>query len=212
MQKRKWTEYERRFLNEKYHLNSNKELSKILNRTTRSIQMYANSVLKLQKYPSPKSGFLFCSTCKKEKLDSEFHKNSNSQFSGRGRVYSCKKCTQINLKKVKEKQPLIVWSRRTIENHKKKYKVLINKNELAKLAASTSLCSFCHSPISYKNEKIKNNSATIDRLDNEDILSLQNTTICCYQCNSTKRNRTIKEFVDYMEITLPIVRSFLSEH
>jgi hypothetical protein len=210
MKKRKWTEEEINFLKRNYTSKSIQELSHILNRTGRSIRMYANSQLKLQKYPEPKEGHLFCSTCKKEKQQNEFHKNSNTHFSGRGYVYSCKNCVQLQLKETKEKNPLAVWARRTIENHKKKYKVLINKDKLIKLTESIKQCPFCQSFISYKNDKISNNSATIDRLDNGNTLTLDNITICCYQCNSTKRNRTLKEFADYMEKALPLVRSFLS--
>lgn len=42
-----------------------------------------------------------------------------------------------------------------------------------------------------------NKSPTLDRLDNEQIIRSDNILILCYQCNATKRDRTLKEFLDY---------------
>ena len=42
-----------------------------------------------------------------------------------------------------------------------------------------------------------NNSPTLDRLDNEKVIRNDNVLILCYKCNATKRDRTLKEFLDY---------------
>ncbi len=44
---------------------------------------------------------------------------------------------------------------------------------------------------------MKNNSPTLDRLDNETVIRKNNITILCYKCNATKRDRTLSEFLDY---------------
>jgi len=42
-----------------------------------------------------------------------------------------------------------------------------------------------------------NKSPTLDRLDNENVIKRDNVLILCYQCNATKRDRTLREFLDY---------------
>ena len=42
-----------------------------------------------------------------------------------------------------------------------------------------------------------NKSPTLDRLDNEKVIRTDNVLILCYQCNATKRDRTLKEFLEY---------------
>jgi hypothetical protein len=42
-----------------------------------------------------------------------------------------------------------------------------------------------------------NRSPTLDRLDNEKVIRSDNILILCYQRNATKRDRTLKEFLDY---------------
>ena len=37
----------------------------------------------------------------------------------------------------------------------------------------------------------------MDRLDNEKVIRSDNILILCYQRNATKRDRTLKEFLDY---------------
>jgi hypothetical protein len=37
----------------------------------------------------------------------------------------------------------------------------------------------------------------LDRVDNEDVIRSDNILILCYQCNATKRDRTLKESLDY---------------
>ena len=42
-----------------------------------------------------------------------------------------------------------------------------------------------------------NTSPTLDRLDNENVIRSDNVLVLCYQCNATKRDRTLSEFFDY---------------
>jgi hypothetical protein len=42
-----------------------------------------------------------------------------------------------------------------------------------------------------------NRSPTLDRLGNENEIRSDNILILCYQCNATKRDRSLKEFLEY---------------
>lgn len=49
---------------------------------------------------------------------------------------------------------------------------------------------------------MNNKSPTLDRLDNEEVIRSDNVLILCYKCNATKRDRTLKEFLDYCRVVV----------
>ena len=56
----------------------------------------------------------------------------------------------------------------------------------------------CDEPLDWEYGTGRNdNSPTLDRVNNENILTLDNTWIICSRCNATKHNRTMKEFINY---------------
>ena len=74
--------------------------------------------------------------------------------------------------------------------------------ELYELASRVDACVFCGCQLDWQlgsKGSMKNNSPTLDRIDNEDVIRRDNILIICYRCNATKRDRTLKEFIDYCQ-------------
>lgn len=72
--------------------------------------------------------------------------------------------------------------------------------ELYQLASKTESCFICGIQIDWQlgnKGHMNNRSPTLDRLDNEDVIRKDNILILRYKCNATKRDRTLKEFLDY---------------
>jgi len=46
------------------------------------------------------------------------------------------------------------------------------------------------------------NSATLDRMNNEEIMTINNIQIICSKCNRTKSNKTMSEFIEWCNIVL----------
>jgi len=136
---------------------------------------------------------------------------------------------KINYKKIKEKNdeylrthreeiykkaklyrrnnPVKVWCISTVKNHRlQNHKVLFKWQELLPVAIKAKNCSICNIKLdwSYKNKrgKLILTSPTLDRKNNGKILTLNNTWIICFSCNATKRNRTLKEFIDYCNLVI----------
>jgi hypothetical protein len=68
------------------------------------------------------------------------------------------------------------------------------------MALKADLCFICGCQIDWQlgtKGHMNNRSPTLDRLDNEKVIRADNVLILCYQCNATKRDRTLKEFLDY---------------
>lgn len=152
-----------------------------------------------------------CSKCKEKKDISEFWKHKRSKD---GLYCWCKKCWkeygkkyyQKNKERIskhsreyRKKHPVKHWCRTTIRQHKHKgFKVLFNFKDLIPIAKQTKYCSICDIKLKWGYDKGRTNaSPTLDRINNGKILTLNNIQIICYKCNATKRDRTMKEFIEY---------------
>ena len=160
-------------------------------------------------------GTKICKKCQIEKPLSEFY-IAKSGHSWRMKI--CKKCEEPGRLKYREKNKEkiletariwslnnseAVWAKGTIRNHRKKgIVVLIKDKELAEVAKKSRECSFCGIPLrwgqgKYGRGNIVRNSPTLDRLNNENYMTMDNIALICYSCNTTKGTRTLKEFKDY---------------
>jgi len=199
-----WSQEEIFFLKENFQRLGVKECSTKLKRSDRSIQMKACR-LRLLLRKKPQMGHLFCSDCKKEKPIEEFYQNQ-SKKTKRQYAYYCKGCGQ----KRYEKYRISFWSSNTIQQHKKVgCSINFTPSELTKKAKETKHCLFCKCELGWHNNGIQNNSPTLERLNNDTNLTLQNIAILCYQCNSTKRDRTLLEFANYISLIKPILDSLV---
>jgi len=155
-----------------------------------------------------------CSKCKKEKNIEEFVKNRRCKDGYRN---PCKECNRNQQReyyhKNKEKwkkynrvwrknNPVKRWCMQTISAHKQNgYKVLFTTNDLLPVAKQTNTCPICDIKLDWEFGKgHKRNSPSLDRMNNSKIIKLNNIKIICYKCNSTKLDRTMKEFVDYCKM------------
>lgn len=154
-----------------------------------------------------------CNRCKRELPISEFY----TQPSGIRRI--CKKCdneysrnyhkTHPEYDKRYEKEyarrnPKRRWATACLSGHRRNgYITEITSKELYQIACKTELCFICGCQIDWQlgnKGHMHNKSPTLDRLDNGDTIRSGNVLIMCYQCNATKRDRTLKEFLDYCRV------------
>ena len=71
---------------------------------------------------------------------------------------------------------------------------------LAGKARNTTHCELCGHELDYNAGKDYSCYASLDRINNEIVLTEDNVWIVCYRCNTTKSNRTLTEFIDYCEL------------
>ena len=141
----------------------------------------------------------FCYKCKTEKPIAEFNKDRSNKG---GLQKRCRKCDNQYRREWFRKNPIKTWCSQTIRNHKTDdYIVDIKRDELMKMAIKTKKCPICGITLDYsfgtKNNKLWINSPSLDRINNEKFLNLDNIQIICRRCNATKLNRSMKEFVIY---------------
>ena len=80
------------------------------------------------------------------------------------------------------------------------YKIELTYAELCEVALKTDSCFICGTMLDWQlgsKGHMNGRSPTLDRLDNEEVIRRDNILILCYKCNATKRDRTLKEFLDY---------------
>lgn len=56
----------------------------------------------------------------------------------------------------------------------------------------------------YSTGKTQDDSPTLDRLNNEDFINLDNIQILCCQCNNFKRDRTIPELIEWCKKAIEV--------
>lgn len=104
--------------------------------------------------------------------------------------------------------PHRVWAINTIAGHRKRgYDVSgLCYPALEKKAQAVGVCRYCHRTLvwnhSHEGGAQAPLSPTMDRINNELVLTLDNIQIICSQCNTTKGARTHTEFVHYLTDTI----------
>jgi len=93
-----------------------------------------------------------------------------------------------------------MWALNTLGGHRRKgFGIHISINNLESLAKKIIYCLYCGMELDWtsgnKNNSPKLNSPSLDRINNEKELRMDNIRILCYGCNRTKGNKTHKDFI-----------------
>jgi len=156
-----------------------------------------------------------CSNCHKLKPLSDFNINKYGEPQG-----NCKECAKEASRLWRIEHPECnetwkehrrdfrienvhrLWAMGTIRSHnnsKKGYTILLSVVVLTELAKNTRICYYCGCELDWTplKGKLNMNSPTLDRRNNEKEIRLDNINIICTLCNTTKQDRTEKEFIEY---------------
>lgn len=93
-----------------------------------------------------------------------------------------------------------VWATRTRSMHRTNgFLVNIELNDLHEMAENIENCPICGCELKWLSGHgtVRENSPTLDRINNQSEMTIDNVWIICHRCNTTKRNRSMKEFVEY---------------
>jgi hypothetical protein len=154
--------------------------------------------------------FRICKTCKRKLPSSEFYSPPS------GTRHNCKKCeyaySRAYFRKhpdfrpryernYRRQNPRKRWASACLSGHKRRgHAIQLSYNELCEVALKTESCFICGKMLDWQlgnKGRMKDNSPTLDRVDNEIVIRADNIAIMCYKCNATKRDRTLKELLDY---------------
>jgi len=171
-----------------------------------------------------------CTKCKTEKSADQF---SKTLYTSTGLKSWCKTCCNNLAKgeqsykyriknrdklnnKAKErirKNPYRTWATSTLKTHRKKYIINITIDELIKFINNIANCQICECELDWnvgtKDGKSKLNSPSLDRINNEDIININNIQIICVNCNKTKGSRTMDGFIKYCRT---VINKFDPDH
>jgi hypothetical protein len=134
----------------------------------------------------------------------DYYKEYRANHKDAQKEYVKNNKTRIQLKNCewRKKNPQRSWVLKTKSGHKVAgYQFLFSDDELINLAKNTKHCFICGIPLDWTGAKGKLNksSPSLDRKDGKIILSLNDIQIICFECNRTKGNRTMEEFISYCE-------------
>ena len=152
-----------------------------------------------------------CSKCKELKELDQFNKNKNRKD---GRNPRCRDCHRIHYtdnkaryaelgKLWRNSNPLRAWAVSTVKSHRGRgYIIELTVDELLNFIADKKICNYCGRELDWgigNKGKICSNSPSLDRVNNEMIISLNNIKILCHQCNRTKGGRTHREYIEHCQ-------------
>jgi 5-methylcytosine-specific restriction endonuclease McrA len=75
-------------------------------------------------------------------------------------------------------------------------------DELVEFVSDKENCEICGKKITWYSgiKHLISSSPTLDRLNNESDIHINNIQLLCNECNRTKGTKTMKEFVNYCKI------------
>jgi len=84
--------------------------------------------------------------------------------------------------------------------HKKHgYDVQVTSEEAFEILKATGgICRYCKKPMVRGEGKMHDRSPTIDRINNEKVMTKDNVQYICKQCNTTKGAHTHDEFIGFL--------------
>lgn len=127
----------------------------------------------------------------------EMHKEERKEYNKKYREEHKEERRQY-YKEHKEKNIYLWWAKKVIRHHKdRNNNIYITSEELERLARKVKFCPLCNVELSYNNAKSSNNTASLDRLNNENDIRADNIAIICRKCNTIKNDKKIGEFFEY---------------
>jgi len=158
-----------------------------------------------------------CSKCGELKPLDEFYKNATSSD---GHDWKCKSCankyhklySKTNSAKVKvtkdkyvDKYPHRKRASGTLSTHKQRgMKVSITLTQVENLFAETTHCPICGRKLDCHSRPgfASASSPSLDRIDNDNEIRIDNVWVICKHCNTTKQDRTLEEFYEYCKMVV----------
>ncbi len=142
---------------------------------------------------------------KKKQYDKQYYNKNKDDIDNKNKNYRKENKDKVSTQQKEwyKNNPHRVWARATINNHKKrKFKVDITISELTKLAKNTFNCCYCGKEFSWVNGKGKkqHNSPTLDRIDNEQFMDINNIQILCDRCNTAKGVMTHSKYITHCKL------------
>lgn len=106
-------------------------------------------------------------------------------------------------KREREKHPKKIWAKSSINQHlRRNFDVKITWVELLKMANEVDVCPICGCEFDWgtkKDGKAIQASPSLDRYNNDRIITKKNSWIICHYCNMAKGEKTMEEFYEYCE-------------
>lgn len=158
-----------------------------------------------------------CKTCERIRQRLYYKDNRDARIVQHREYYiKNKSLCNIRTKSWARKNPKRYWAANCLRSHSKYgIDIKISIDDLANLAHTSTHCRICKTELDYgvgnKDGKMQPNSPTLDRINNENVITNENIWIICSRCNATKLDRTLSEFIDYCQYIVDNKTQLLEE-
>jgi len=158
--------------------------------------------------------------CKQELPDTEFYecdkayvnhvcKCCRSKRSRHNRTMKMEKNIDLfrqknseSMNKWKIKNPIYYWIHQSRDKHKRNgFDVRFTTKELFEKIKGVTHCPYCGIELDFRPTRDKElcHRPTLDRINNENIMTLDNVQVLCYNCNTSKGSMPHDEFMNFIK-------------
>jgi hypothetical protein len=134
---------------------------------------------------------------KRRHANAEQYRMVNAEDNRRARKLNPEKY-RIAVKRWQDAHPVHVWAQKSLRRHERLgFAVSVTIEELVNLASRTNFCPYCGVALDFASGKgiVRPNSPTVDRVNSEATMRLDNIQIICHACNSAKGKTPHAEFI-----------------
>jgi hypothetical protein len=99
----------------------------------------------------------------------------------------------------RKKNPYRFWAHSTRKNHMiRGVTVNLSVNQIEDIGRKSEYCSLCGEKLDWTPGKgrMRPNSPTLDRVNNEPFMDLNNIMVVCWRCNTMKRDIPLSLFIE----------------
>ena len=140
-----------------------------------------------------------CRLCETDKPLNDFSKLSTSKTGYRN---YCKECNVERVRNWERLNPKKAWASDTLKKHRARgHNIIITTKELYSKIKHITNCEICGDELDWRlrcgKGTLDQYSPTLDRINNEKDIKLDNIFILCHRCNMSKGVMPFNTFIEY---------------
>lgn len=150
-----------------------------------------------------------CTACSQMRSRRSFTKSKSSRD---GLSYWCRDCDLRKQQLRRRRNRRLYWCVGTIRNHQiAGFEIKFSRDWLLSLTEATKSCPLCGTKIVWNNQGgSRYDSPSLDRIDNQAVMTRSSVQIICHRCNAAKGKDTLRGYLRWLCSAAKVGRKVLA--